>query len=1204
MGAGDQSLSEITDLCKPYNAAEGDVAKCDPITISYEQVRDGYSFDYCFKTNHENGEAIYELSLGDSFRGWCLTATNNATQTTVGISCPDGSSNGASIEFLINPLFAHPVTFKRLPSQITDTSSQYPVVYVDKYNAAVLRPSITPFFITTLDTDNNNKYGIYDISVINDLNLGLNTADYTLSNAVKIEDDEFHTVEVKNSNGSDLTTSSYLNFKSVDCEAGYYPIVFIRHYSTVEAAKIECYDVLSNDQVIHSSCIGGDWYTTGQEMYVHEHYTCLPKGDYKLVLKHINNENDKIEGNWQNNSYLTLLALSHKEEVDGNSIDFKGYIIGDFAYTITVDANHKTYYENTVQFRAGPMTCASNENVVVMQKYSTTNGGREGFEVYDKNTNELKYSFFGGASLEQQGFDPYTRVFLCLSGDYRVKLISRASNKKDGDRNIISCGPWSTTKSIEEVTYTNLERQEVTALHPSFMRIDILNLNEYNNDDENGKIPSKYIRSTYEGENFAVLADGKHIKINESSETEVVPTTDIYDVAMSGKHYNCYYEFDIHVTGPAPFTYSDNGNEVTSATTILNKNIGDPINVSVKCNDFVESGECSFIEKYNVVCYKGNDVVDCAAYGFTFDLDNASVTSGASGVFTTPSEGAETIVVEVTSVIKADIDYKTPVTRRVTYNIQAPVSQCNVKFIKQDESITYVGVTGITQDMVTCTLNGENLSEGQYVVSNNANVLEIAFHISSDKMIYCTFPGGNVIVYSEPSCIHNAEHPIALPLYQSVSYSADRYSEFCNEEGRANEYVCAYDPLTKRAEVLNHETVCHEYDDEKPVPPGHGYITGYFYVLTDANTVSDINVSFMPTWMKRLIEDAFENESPVPMRNAYITNITYSETVIEGEHPHNVEITIVFDTAFEYANDLHDAFLIERFHFMDNVNEKLDREIPSYFAHHDLFFADADIDLTPNKCVSITDEEGFDFSYYDNDNGAVVVTIPPLTWNETVIWYYAYNAVPAPYNDQEEKPYDAKDNKFWGAFTRYCKPKYYDAKFLGVNVNSAVQTNVPGVNSLFFTIRITNLDPRSVTTETRYAVARALTRYVMNKESTDASFVELFDFNVHMIEGATPVNSANEVNPSMMYYRDTVFYVQMRARSNVAEQFTRMYENVKSVIDNFETCEVEGAVSEQITGFFNDYFPYEWRADQKDVYICVHDDWNTSNVATTKSLRY
>ena len=906
-------------------------------------------------------------------------------------------------------------------------------------------------------------------------------------------------------------------------------------------------------------------------------------------------DGELVATTWDNDSFLSVIAFSHRHESIHN---FEGFTIGDFSYTTTLNSNNELELTNVVNISIGPIECGDNERTVVIQKFSTTNAGSEGIEVYagylPEDGGQLVDQYYASANFYNTLFDPYYRVFTCLtSQNYYLRLKSKTY--EDNYKQRVTAPGWSTSLSHESITYTNLENVVVTAPHPSFARIDVLKSQTY----YGGAIEADDIEFTLEGENIAVFSDRNHNPISKSR--SAVGGHDGND-NCTGDILECHYDIAIFINGPAEYHITYNNGQPIEGNTITTF-VDSPIDFEVKCVDETDDNtDCMYIESYIFTCAFGSlssnttySTGACEQYGFV--LTDSGLNAGASGVITTPNGEAGKITVTIEPVIRSAYSGRVGTKRTVTYIVNGAVAECSIFFKQQDEEFTYRGLS-IPPEDVHCAINNMTLAlNTHYKVTQEANRMLLKFTISSADIIACELQGRYIKIYSQPSCAFNAQHPLDLPLYQSVDYDAINYSEKC-VGSRANEYVCVYDPLTMRAEILNHETVCHQYNDDTPVPAGHGYITGHFFITNVNNNYPDVNASYMPSWMKRLIEDAFENESPVPMRNAYVTNITYDQSSAP-----NVALTVLFDTAYEYANDLYDAFMTPRFNFLNNVNAKLNEEIPTYFNEHDIILEYLEIELTPTKCATLEDNEGYEFVYYEN-GVASTVSVESATWNETTIWYYAYNAVPAPYNNENSESFDAEGNKFWGAFTRYCKPKYYDAFFLGTNVNSAVQTNVPDITSLFFTVRITNLDPRSVTTEVRYTVARALTRYVLNRDSTDDSIVEIFDFNVHMIEGANPVEFADDMNPSMMLYQDTVFYVQIRVRSNNNEQFERARSNILNVITDPTLCTIEDDVNNKIIDFFAGYYPEEWKANHKDVYICFYPDWNPNTPSEARSLRY
>ena len=368
-----------------------------------------------------------------------------------------------------------------------------------------------------------------------------------------------------------------------------------------------------------------------------------------------------------------------------------------------------------------------------------------------------------------------------------------------------------------------------------------------------------------------------------------------------------------------------------------------------------------------------------------------------------------------------------------------------------------------------------------------------------------------------------------------------------------------------------------------------------------ANEGSTVNTAFMPYWMKRLVEDAIENDSPVPMRNAYITSIKYDA----GDNSNDV--TVVIDTAYEFAADLKKYLEQNKDSFGSEINAKLSSEITS-FVNYSFTVYYVSLESTPSKCASESNVS-LDYGYYTS-SGEYTTTSITVTWPETLMWYYGYASVPAlgNYGNTLSENYDDLNNKMWGALTRYCLPKYYTASFLPPSTLSAVQTVVPDTVSLFFTVDLDPLDPRVVTSEARYMVGRALTRYILNNGSNDDNYVEILDFNVHMIEGINEkTSSSGESNKSMKRYEGTKFYVQIKVRT--AEQFNKAITNIDNSLDSAaeqtgsNPCkQVKSNLQGNINKFLNQHVTYKWQSGPKTISICVPS--GNSNSSARRFLRY
>ncbi len=640
------------------------------------------------------------------------------------------------------------------------------------------------------------------------------------------------------------------------------------------------------------------------------------------------------------------------------------------------------------------------------------------------------------------------------------------------------------------------------------------------------------------------------------------------------------------------FSFYENDKVISTSEPLL-KFLGDNFSIAITCDEKVDN-QCTYIDDYFITCKpEGKDINtydECGSYGISYSSNTISIND-----LHTPTGLGDLVTITVTSNPK---DGTSAVTKSVDIEIFKHAVECNTFFKRQDETFSI----NRAASNIECSLNTETLTKGihyETVTENGETTLK--FLISSFDTITCTLNGNSedkIKVYSQPACRLEDGNYLELPLYQSANYDETVWSETCTDN-KVVESVCVYEPRLRKATLLKHETDCH---DSESVPEGHGYVTLQMTLKSTNEGSTTVNAAFMPYWMKRLVEDAIENVSPVPMRNAYITNIKYDA----GENSNDV--TVVIDTAYEFAADLKKYLENNKDSFGSEINAKLSSEM-SFFTKYSFTVYYVYLQSTPSKCASTS--TNVEYGYYTSSGQYAIASIP-ANWPETLMWYYAYVPVPAldTYGNTLSDHYDDLNNKMWGALTRYCLPKYYTASFLPPSTLSAVQTVVPDTVSLFFTVNLSPLDPRVVTSEARYMVGRALTRYILNNGSTDDNYVEILDFNVHMIEGINEkTSSSGESNQSMKRYEGTKFYVQIKVRTTA--QFNYALTNIQRSLEGdpvnngSNICkQVNNDLQGNINKFLNQHVTYKWPNGQKEISICVPTTYPNSSQSARRFLRY
>lgn len=1123
-----------------YNpTSEEDYLTEDP-TFTFDSIRAGTAnFDFCLWEDDDNVSfgLSYNFQGANGVKNVCIHFTRYESEDVhydMIDKCVRANESGdvwfTHVQTNPDYFLVSPFDLNRMPLE----GETEPVVYTSLNNGIRnLRPTIFANPKVHTNIDNVKSYVIYDLSssVEGGIDIGLDfnkdTMNYVSENSDfllnPLSDTKSYTVTLTNKKSETEQTTAQFVVKAMTCPDGQVPTVFTRTY--YQRDKSECYYIVSSaDGKKNGNCPASftDGASNWSDKYtplnnqatslVYEFAECLETGDYELHLTNFIGDS-REPSMWKEGSYLTITTLS--------SGDFTGYVVGDFSYTPLYDSANGSqgadYFENVVKITLGPTVCNDDQQVVVLQKYSTQSGSLEGFDILKKNGDnyDVVNTFYGSAMFRSELYDPYYKVFICLDhAEYKVVLRHRSYK---GNANY-ACSGWSVSNSLQNVTYTNLAGEQVTSVHPAFMSIQVLRGNTYNGE---ASIPAEDIVKTIEGENYAVFTnDRTHTGDN-------VPETDIYS------NYDCHYDILLSLS-VADFNILDEGTIYNG--NLLTKIIGTQADLKTDCES---TNSCTYIKDYTYACYlnkadaeSGINAVPCDQYGLqgtgSLEFNNN---------YSTPDGLAADVVVAITSVV-ADGYTATysPATKLVQLHLEPSTRpDCNNVYGVQDSDIAIQGAVG----SLTCTVNGV-----EKVLQPNEDGT-YHFDFSSPEPFQCVSAGNSYNVYVIPKCAD-----LDLPPHMSIPETDASYVEKCVSETEAEEVYCVYNPLNMRAEQVKHINTCHQGVfsalHNKP-PRGHSYVNVNFDIV--ATDLEDYNAAPSTRWFKQELEYAISEVSHVPMRDVYVSSIHYNSI------DHTNTLTVIVDTAYEYGRDMTLQFvgmsdLVEN--FIEEINQKLALVYPAYWSKHHLSFSDSDFESLENYCLPHTDEE-VDFTYITSEESATSVTLSNVEFESTIIWYYTYHEV----EDTEAYTFD-------GAITHYCKPKYYEAVLMDYTDNTQAQLIDAPWFDVHFVLLIEKQNPRGSNIEVRYSVARSLAAVINNPDAPN--FIETFDVNVYMIEGDSPIAPEAVLgDEDYKIYDNTKFYVEVRVR-DVAQRDKLYNHLVNDVIINAE----DGSINADMESAFLD----------------------------------
>ena len=1071
-------------------------------TYTYEQIKNNEAkATYCVNTaNPDPGNFNYKITVTNSdFTEFCYKVEDLTGDLTYIHNCPETRTNHINY-FTFDSFKPAKVYFN------------YNNKYIDYYLNTPMRDTLKVVFDSKLESETNYVIDTVSTSLTGVIDNGFNLDTLSFGSIELDSGIESGSVEVINSITIEDVTSSEtatFNIQRFKCdEPNEFPVIFTRVLS--KTSKYEGYNITNASGEV----VFGDSQTSDKTI-ISEVAKCLPQGQYSLIMfTQETVDGDKVGISWVSDSFLTISTLSKGDAQ--NTVTYTGFIVGDFAFNAYLNDDMTTYATvNTIPFPVGPIICPEHQKIAIFTKYATRNGGREGFELRSSTNSEegaqsvTLYSYFGFANLVSYTTDPYFKAFICVESNtqYAFVLQVRAVYNPN-DVTYLSCqAGFSKEHSFASINYPDLNGNIINGTYPSFMMAEITSASLYNG----GLAPPAL--QVYGGLSWAlddeVSGTGPNVNVREGS-------------------------FTIRIPDLVTFHIEENGVPITEENPLSLKYYNEPADLAVVCTE-----NCDNV-LFWLSCYNSQiDAIfeingyECIQMGLRMDHDNNKI----EGYYSPQDKLAHTFYVRVDGKVSQgsagrndDIfnDYRI---FSVSVRADPRIEDCPHFVTKQDEQFTIPSTQPFSEDVqLTCTHGEFTISEGfnYHIDPSDSKNLLVTFEISSESPFDCLINGVSPItVYVQPHC-KDHEHPLFL----SVAADAIEYKEECYDDDKYSiESVCVYDPVLMKASVMERRSLCHKSDR---VPIGHGFVTGIYVITGEAR---EYNYPSFPYWFKRLVEHDFKEALTAPVKNCYITNIK-NEYTHEGDR--ESKLTVVCDTTYENAIDVERRLADPG--YLEKLNQLLDKSIPSFWApeygNHDLVLSLTYSDLNPNFCPGITDEEDTFYTYFLDNDQTELRNAGTLTWDSAVIWYYSFHEI----GGSVAPEYDDPNQEFFGAFTRYCRPKYYKAMFLSTNTFSASQTVKSNTPSYFFTAKLDYLDPRSVNSEARYTFARALNRYVLHGDSNVDNSVHIFDINVHMVKGLTPTFTNSP------YYRDSVFYIEVQLATR--DEIPLLQDNIRSVLDS------------------------------------------------------
>ncbi|KAK8805584.1 hypothetical protein WA158_002240 [Blastocystis sp. Blastoise] len=1131
---GDNGRLSSSNFCKlpDTNGASGIATSCPTeFTYTHEQINAGTaSARLCMQktlSDYYTVVALY-IRIDTYVRGACFQLYDTVNQVYYTVRCY--SQSGSTYFFSERAVMDNQPLATINTNRVGDSK-----VYIDYYSSSVIRPEIS---VTLQDSDafsvpiNNDdmtspylKSVYYHVENDQDIGLSFNTNQLLFGGTIDLQGSESVDVTIKN--GADSSTiSSRFTISRFKCDESavpaQYPVIFTRVYST--SSNYEVFTLSVNGNVVGSTKLSTDDWTShllrggpGVSNVVAEYAVCLEasSSQYQLEMSTVDTNGNVLTAiSWNTDSYLTISVLSQTVTSD-TSKSLTGYIVGDFGFTATYTESgnvNSISQSATINVDIGPMICQSEERVVIFDKLATVSGGSEGFEIYTKDVinNEvtLKNSYFGLASFASKRFDPFFRVFLCLQNKqtYEIRLRSYpVATTSAGVYQYASCTAWSTSNSVEAITYTDVYTDSVvTQVHPSMMYIRIVDDSSY----YGGDLPTERVYASYEGSKYAV--------INNDS-------IDRHDLLSSTL---CTYNFDIFIVQPAAFTVSDStGNDIPAAGVTVME--GQNYDFKFLCTDMSDStpAACTVINTYSLSCYTSTDsgvtktVVNCADYGFILDSTATSYTAGVTGRAANPNDAAFTFYATVTSVPSATTaEYYSGVSSTYMLTVTKNVNMADAYVTTQGSTLNIPSKDNIVNvdTEVVCTLNNVVIPHGSNtidisLVSGNA-LYQFAFSISSYTPFVCTIGQKVVRIYSRPICSSlsggdsNTMSSVEIPLNNMIEST-------CNTDGYYVQQYCVYNEMTLRAEIYTKNIPCilaslDQGVDLATVPSGHAYTQVHAILELDEALASGDDISFLNAsgWFFEEILSALKEAFSIPIRDIYMTRRMFTSDSSNYRNEYDFVIDSQFGTSNAVSEVLIDA------EFADNLKNILASVDPEIFTTR--YFSFQDVITKENSAKCKADTANVPIIYYPNNitSNPVSVVLENVPFEETEVFYYAYTPVP-----------DSIEQNYNGKITRLCKPEYFGSYFDKPSTNSVVQIINMTWWDLPMVVYIDGLDPRAANFDVRYALQRTLMREVYNQP--DGAYTHYTrDVNVYNIEG---ISIQSE---SPLVYGGTSFNVVLRVK--------------------------------------------------------------------------
>ncbi|KAK8797203.1 hypothetical protein WA158_004413 [Blastocystis sp. Blastoise] len=615
-------ISTSSNFCFLPSADVNNMATCEKsYTFTASQIVAGTATQrFCLPRYASNNDYnVIQVSPTSTVSGPCISFYDNNYHITYYHNCIYTIGYSPSFDEFFSILTQTPAVL--LNARVSKIS------YIDNYIPFTLRPDIILSVASDSPTsvDATATYLGDIITVTDPLVDGLlfNEQKYYYHGTVSFTGDA---ATITSTNGNNENTKTVMTLSKFSCDgenSGKYPIIVTRVYSTT--SYYEVFSISKDSTVIGSTISNDDAWSSifmrgGNSVAnnIYEHAFCFDSGDYSLFMS-LYTSNSILKGeSWKTDSYVTITSLSERT-TNGISHDFNGHVIGDFAYFATystINDDSTVTSDVTVPFHVGPILCNEDEQVAVIHKLATTDGGYEGFSIYSLNKDtketELIQTYYGFASINTYHFDPLFVTSICLKKDhyYSIKVFGAPTvTRQFGSYPFEygSCSTWSTVTSYDSVVYNNIETNvNATNTYTSMLCTTITTV------------------SSYYGEDIVETNTYRPLCSNEYSvmESDTLERHDIHN------QYDCSYSYEVFISHAAKFTLYDNENLIIPQTsfTFMEENT---YFFHFNCDDKDETNtSCTAIKDYQITCSVSTDNgvtkqdIACNTYGIVLAGDD------------------------------------------------------------------------------------------------------------------------------------------------------------------------------------------------------------------------------------------------------------------------------------------------------------------------------------------------------------------------------------------------------------------------------------------------------------------------------------------------------------------------------------------------------------------------------------------------------